>query len=70
MRGTRKPKSERLDTKPGHREVKLSGVRTMRMQVQTAEGYETVVLTVPADLTSTRIVVSYTSGVDVKFPSG
>ena len=65
---TRKPRSQRASSKPGHREVKLSGVRTMVMRVRNEAGeLETIAITVPADLTSTRVVVSYTEGVEVRF---
>ena len=65
---TRKPRSQRASSKPGHREVKLSGVRTMVLRVRNEDGeIETIAITVPADLTSTRVVVSYTEGVEVRF---
>jgi hypothetical protein len=40
----------------------------MYLQVENAFGEtERIALTVPADITSTRVVVSYTEGVDVSF---
>ena len=65
---TRKPKGLRPAKKAGHQEVKLSGIRIMYMQIENAFGEtERIALTVPADITSTRIMVSYTEGVDVSF---
>lgn len=65
---TRKPKSLRSAKKSGHQEVKLSGLRIMYLKVENAFGEtERIALTVPADITSTRVVVSYTEGVDVSF---
>jgi hypothetical protein len=40
----------------------------MVMRVRNEAGeIETIAITVPADLTSTRVVVSYTEGVEVRF---
>lgn len=65
---TRKPRSLRPSRKSGHEEVKLSGLRVMFLQMENAFGeMERIALTVPADITSTRVVVSYTEGVDVSF---
>jgi len=65
---TRKPRSLRPARKSGHQEVKLSGLRIMYLQVENAFGeIERIALTVPSDITSTRVIVSYTEGVDVSF---
>ena len=68
---TRKPRRGRPQSKAGHREIKLSGVRVMTLRVVSESGEaETIVLHVPADLTSTRVGVSYTAGVEVRFGVG